>query len=283
MVVVRWMFIWFLCVSASWVAYSESPPVYLGMSLELLWAAWSQFSVRYSLVPAVVVPNVYSCPSNAQSQFDCGVLICCTCCFWGSSPFFSLLRLASSVCKFSFSVWSPPWHEGVKLATYSGSLVLWRQQVKVSVTKLCPTVCNSMDCTSGSSVHGILQARILKWVAIPFSRGSSHPTQGLNPGLLHCRQFLYWLSHEGRCGKGGTLQTGTTGVCGEPLKWMDHPGIAIVQGGVHLLSPSARAPECRVHRGGTAPGGPCISSGELVSGCDTLYSSVVSRILGTRG
>ena len=47
----------------------------------------------------------------------------------------------------------------------------------------------------GSSVHGILQARILEWVAIPFSRGI-FPTQGLNPGLLHCRQILYRLSHQ---------------------------------------------------------------------------------------
>ena len=48
-------------------------------------------------------------------------------------------------------------------------------------------------------IHGILQARILKWVAVPFSRGSSQPrdqTQGSNPGLQHCRQILYQLSHQ---------------------------------------------------------------------------------------
>ena len=46
--------------------------------------------------------------------------------------------------------------------------------VKVLVAQLCPTLCNPMDCSlPGSSVHGILQARILGWVAIPFSRGSS--------------------------------------------------------------------------------------------------------------
>ena len=48
----------------------------------------------------------------------------------------------------------------------------------------------------GSSVHGILQARILEWVAIPLSRGI-FPTQGSNPGLWHCRQILYCLSHQG--------------------------------------------------------------------------------------
>ena len=43
----------------------------------------------------------------------------------------------------------------------------------VLVTQLCPMLLDSMDCSlPGSSVHGILQARILEWVAIPFSRGS---------------------------------------------------------------------------------------------------------------
>jgi len=44
----------------------------------------------------------------------------------------------------------------------------------VSVTQSCPTFCNPVDCSPpGSSVHGMLQARIPDWVAIPFSRGSS--------------------------------------------------------------------------------------------------------------
>ena len=46
-----------------------------------------------------------------------------------------------------------------------------------------------------SSFHGILQARVLEWVAISFSRGM-FPTQGSNPGLSHCRQTLYRLSHQ---------------------------------------------------------------------------------------
>ena len=53
------------------------------------------------------------------------------------------------------------------------------------VTQLCPNLCKLVDCSPpGSSVHGILQARILEWVAIPFSQGS-------NLGLLRCRQILY--------------------------------------------------------------------------------------------
>ena len=44
-------------------------------------------------------------------------------------------------------------------------------------------------------IHGILQARILEWVAFPFPR--IFPTQELNPSLLHCRRILYQLSHKG--------------------------------------------------------------------------------------
>ena len=44
------------------------------------------------------------------------------------------------------------------------------------VAQLCPTLCDLMDCSPpGSSIHGILQARILKWVVLFFSRGSSLP------------------------------------------------------------------------------------------------------------
>ena len=42
---------------------------------------------------------------------------------------------------------------------------------KVKVIQSCPTLCDPMDYT----VHGILQARLLGWVAFPFSRGSSQP------------------------------------------------------------------------------------------------------------
>ena len=43
------------------------------------------------------------------------------------------------------------------------------------------------------TVLGILQARILQWVAIPFSRGSFQPR---DPSLLHCRWILYQLNHQ---------------------------------------------------------------------------------------
>ena len=52
--------------------------------------------------------------------------------------------------------------------------IFMKVEVKVLVAQLCLTLCDPMDCSPpGSSVHGILQARILEWIAIPFSRGSS--------------------------------------------------------------------------------------------------------------
>ena len=52
--------------------------------------------------------------------------------------------------------------------------ILRAEKVKVLVGHSCPTLCSTLDSRPpGSSVHGILQARILEWVAIPFSRGSS--------------------------------------------------------------------------------------------------------------
>ena len=60
-----------------------------------------------------------------------------------------------------------------------------------SVAKSCPTLCDSMDCSSlGSSIHGILQARILEWVTISYSRASSRPRDGTCVSCIG-RRVLY--------------------------------------------------------------------------------------------
>ena len=93
--------------------------------------------------------------------------------------------------------------EGSKQRITENALVRWvgttyvLSLVKVKITQSCLTLCNSMDCSlPGSSFHGILQASILEWIAIPFSKGI-FPTQELNPALQHCRKILYPLSHQG--------------------------------------------------------------------------------------
>ena len=65
-----------------------------------------------------------------------------------------------------------------------------------SVAKLCLTLCEPMDCSPpGSSVHGILQARVLEWVTIPPSRGSSQPRNQTRISYVSCigRQVLLLL------------------------------------------------------------------------------------------
>ena len=63
--------------------------------------------------------------------------------------------------------------------------------VCVLVTQSCPTLCDPIDCSSsGSSVQGILQARILEWVSISFSRGSSQPRNRTQISALKADSLL---------------------------------------------------------------------------------------------
>ena len=66
---------------------------------------------------------------------------------------------------------------------------------EVKVTQSCPTLCNPKVCSPpGSSVHGILQARILEWVAIPFFRGSSWPMDWTHISRIAGRFFTVWAT-----------------------------------------------------------------------------------------
>ena len=66
------------------------------------------------------------------------------------------------------------------------------QEVKVKVTQSCQTLCNPMDYT----VHAILQARILEWVAFSFSRGSSKPRDWTQVSYIAGRFFTMWPTRE---------------------------------------------------------------------------------------
>ena len=72
------------------------------------------------------------------------------------------------------------------------------QQMDVLVAQSCPTLCDPMDCSpQGSSVHGILQARILQWVAISFSRASSQPRDWTWVTCTAGRFFTIWAQQIG--------------------------------------------------------------------------------------
>ena len=93
-------------------------------------------------------------------------------------------------------------------------------KLKVLVAHSCLAFCDPMDCNpSGSSVHEILRVRILEWVSHALLQGI-FPTQGLNPGLPHCRRILYQLSHKG-----------SPSICGETLNQVLHVKSADVSEG----------------------------------------------------
>ena len=72
-----------------------------------------------------------------------------------------------------------------------------RESVKVFATQIDPTPCNLTDCSLPvSSVHGILQTRILEWVAILFSRGSSQPRDRTWVSHIAGRFFIIWAIRE---------------------------------------------------------------------------------------
>ena len=70
--------------------------------------------------------------------------------------------------------------------------LLWLEAAAAKSLQSCPTLCNPTDYT----VHGILQARILEWVAFPFSRGSFQARGRIQVSRIY-RWILYQLSHEG--------------------------------------------------------------------------------------
>ena len=72
---------------------------------------------------------------------------------------------------------------------------VWK--VKVLVTQSCPTLCNPINYKpAGSTVHRILQARILEWVAISFSRESSWPRDWTRVSCIAGRFFTIWTTRE---------------------------------------------------------------------------------------
>ena len=83
----------------------------------------------------------------------------------------------------------------ISLAT-SCHLVISITECSSSVTKSWLTLCNPMDCSPCSSVHGILQARRVEWVAIFFCRGSSRPRNQTQVSCISGRYFTDWATRE---------------------------------------------------------------------------------------
>ena len=88
------------------------------------------------------------------------------------------------------------------------STLVQGRKVKVLVTQLCPALCDPMDCSQpGSSVHGILQARVLEWVAIPSPR-IFLTREWTCVSCIEGKFFTIWAIREALVqGKGGLKRT----------------------------------------------------------------------------
>ena len=82
--------------------------------------------------------------------------------------------------------------------------------LKVKVTQSCLTLCNPMDCT----VYGVLQARILEWVAFPFSRASSQPRDWTQVSCIAGGFFTSWATRE------APFIEGTDAKTEAPILWL---------------------------------------------------------------
>ena len=140
-------------------------------------------------LPSLIYPWFPDSHSHCPVHYDSTTVIC---------SFVSLPRHWK--CSFLCQKPLPP----PPLPTHNGLPNSWgKNKWKVRVASWCPTLCDPLDYISpGSSVHGILQTRILQWVAIPFSKlyprlyPGSWNVLGYNLGLLVSNNvcMLVWLS-----------------------------------------------------------------------------------------
>ena len=119
---------------------------------------------------------------------------CCFCSFWTSS---SQIRVIAFILPSKTPHLKPrellllslKWNSVKPPPSEFGRSVL--------VAQSCPILCDPMECSPpGSSVLGILQARILEWVAIPFSRESSWPRDWTWVSCIAGRSFTVWATQE---------------------------------------------------------------------------------------
>ena len=112
--------------------------------------------------------------------------------FWSVFLFLNLENLTQNCYFFSFPQPESSRKEGKKQYHVLRSLLLY-----VLIIHLYPTLCDPMDHSPpGSSVHGILQARILEWVAISFSRGCSWPKRRTWVFSIAGKFFTIWATWE---------------------------------------------------------------------------------------
>ena len=106
---------------------------------------------------------------------------------------------------------------------YSRNLTQHCKSTVHACAQSCLTLCNPMDCSPPcSSVHGIFQARVSGWVAIPFSRGSSQPRDQTEVSYIGGRLFTIRATREASLTTLKLLTMWITAKCGKFLKGWEY-------------------------------------------------------------
>ena len=85
---------------------------------------------------------------------------------------------------------------GIKITRRNNNLrYVDESESESEVAQSCPTLCDPIDWgLSGSSIHGIFQARVLEWIAIAFSKGSSWPRDQTRVSRIAGKHFTIWAT-----------------------------------------------------------------------------------------
>ena len=158
----------------------------------VMWRGYINIILMYHGNGCCVWPGTFSLPSTVRPRLVNGVLV--EAMVRGIRVHenevevfqWTLCNVEKAMATHSSTLaWKIPWMDEPGRLQSIGS---W------SSLQLCPTLCNPMDCNlPGSSVHGILQAKILEWVAMSSSRGSSQPWDQTLVSYVSCvgRLVLY--------------------------------------------------------------------------------------------
>ena len=144
------------------------------------WAPWVSWVLAGG--PTHISSNPWTCMAGSTA---------CTCntepCLpWRPSPDTHLMDASHHCSLFQFPYQLQSTHQNLSFFC-----------LLVKATQSCPTLCDPMDYNlPGSSVHGILQARMMEWVTIPFSMGSSWPRDQTQVSCAAGRFLTVWATRE---------------------------------------------------------------------------------------
>ena len=175
-----------------WRAFVPSPPLIYLFNHSFV-SVWTHFYLFYTLVLIQYHTMKFIAKSftalTISSSYNLASIF-----FWHIHPLsFLNSYLLSGTKKCSGLVGYITW-SGLTISHFYNDPLFFSLS-ESEVAQSCPTLCDPMDCSlPGSSLHGILQARVLEWVAISFSRGSSRPRDRTRVSLIPGRRFNLWAT-----------------------------------------------------------------------------------------